>query len=80
MKQKILVVDDKIRSIIQHDSDEKVLKSASKLSYRYGIALALILVVAWPLPFYFSGYVFSLEMYQVGVLIAAAGLLEQLLG
>ena len=72
MKQKILVADDKIRSIIQHDSDEKVLKSASKLSYRYGIALALIMVVAWPLPFYFSGYVFSLEMYQVWVFIAVS--------
>lgn len=70
MKQKILVVDDRIRSIIQHDSDEKVLKSAAQLSYRYGIGLTLILVVAWPLPFYFTGYVFSLNMYQIWVAIA----------
>jgi len=72
MKQKILVVDDKIRSIIQHDTDEKVLKSASRLSYRYGIGLTLILVIVWPLPFYFSGYVFSLEMYQIWIYIAVS--------
>jgi len=70
MKQKILVVDDRIRSIIQHDSDEKVLKGAAQFSYRYGIGLALVLVVAWPLPFYFTGYVFSLGMYQIWVAIA----------
>ncbi len=70
MKQRILVVDDKIRSIIQQDSDEKVLKSAAQFSYRYGIVLALILVVGWPLPLYFSGYVFSLAVYQIWVEIA----------
>jgi urea-proton symporter len=70
MKQKILVVDDKIRSIIEQDSDESFLKSAAKFSYRYAVALALILVVVWPLPLYFSGYVFSPVMYYVWVAIA----------
>jgi SSS family transporter len=70
MKQKILVVDDKIRSIIEQDSDERFLKSAAKFSYRYAVALALILVVVWPLPLYFSGYVFSPVMYYVWVAIA----------
>jgi SSS family transporter len=70
MKQKILVVDDKIRSIIEQDSDERFLKSAAKFSYRYAVALALILVVVWPLPLYFSGYVFSPVMYFVWVTIA----------
>lgn len=70
MKQKILVVDDKIRSIIEQDSDESFLKSAAKFSYRYAVALALILVVFWPLPLYFSGYVFSPVMYYVWVAIA----------
>ena len=70
MKQRILVVDDKIRSIIQHDSDERVLKEAARFSYRYGVALSLLLVVAWPLPFYFSGYVFSLDMYRIWVGVA----------
>ena len=70
MKQRILVVDDKIRSIIEQDSDESFLKSAAKFSYRYAVALALILVVVWPLPLYFSGYVFSPVMYYVWVAIA----------
>ncbi len=70
MKQKILVVDDKIRSIIEQDSDESFLKSAAKFSYRYAVALALVLVVVWPLPLYFSGYVFSPVMYYVWVAIA----------
>lgn len=70
MKQKILVVDDKIRSIIEQDSDESFLKSAAKFSYRYAVALALILVVVWPLPLYISGYVFSPVMYYVWVAIA----------
>jgi urea-proton symporter len=70
MKQKILVVDDKIRSIIEQDSDESFLKSAAKFSYRYAVALALILVVVWPLPLYFSGYVFSPVMYYVWVAVA----------
>jgi len=70
MKQKTLVVDDKIRSIIEQDSDESFLKSAAKFSYRYAVALALILVVVWPLPLYFSGYVFSPVMYYVWVAIA----------
>jgi SSS family transporter len=70
MKQRILVVDDKIRSIIEQDSDESFLKSAAKFSYRYAVALALVLVVVWPLPLYFSGYVFSPVMYYVWVAIA----------
>ena len=70
MKQKILVVDDKIRSIIEQDSDKIFLKNAAKFSYRYAVALALILVVVWPLPLYFSGYVFSPVMYYVWVAIA----------
>jgi len=70
MKQRILVVDDKIRSIIEQDSDESFLKSAAEFSYRYAVALALILVVVWPLPLYFSGYVFSPVMYYVWVAIA----------
>jgi nucleotide-binding universal stress UspA family protein len=29
-------------------------------------------VIVWPLPFYFSGYVFSLEMYQIWIYIAVS--------
>jgi SSS family transporter len=70
MKQRILVVDDRIRSMIEHDTDEKFLKKSAQFSYKYAIALTLLLVVAWPLPLYFSGYVFSPVMYNAWVGIA----------
>lgn len=72
MKQRILVVDDRIRSMIEHDTDEKFLKKAAHFSYKYAIALTLVLVVAWPLPLYFSGYVFSPTTYHAWVGIALA--------
>jgi SSS family transporter len=72
MKQKILVVDDRIRSMIEHDTDEKFLKKSAQFTYKYAIALTLMLVVAWPLPLYFSGYVFSPPMYHAWVGIALA--------
>jgi SSS family transporter len=72
MKQKILVVDDRIRSMIEHDTDEKFLKKAATFSYKYAIALTLVLVIVWPLPLYFSGYVFSPLVYHVWVGIAVA--------
>jgi nucleotide-binding universal stress UspA family protein len=72
MKQKILVVDDRIRSMIEHDTDEKFLKKAARFSYKYAIALTLVLVIVWPLPLYFSGYVFSSLVYYVWIGIAVA--------
>jgi SSS family transporter len=72
MKQKILVVDERIRSIIEKDTDDKQLKRDARFTYRYAIALALILVVVWPLPLYFSGYVFSMFVYSIWVGLAFA--------
>jgi SSS family transporter len=70
MKQKIMIVDAKIRRAIDHESDEEYLKHWSKFGYKFGIALTLMLVVAWPVPLYLSGYVFSQEAYTVWVGIA----------
>jgi nucleotide-binding universal stress UspA family protein len=72
MKQKILVVDDRIRSIIEKDTNEIQLKRDARFTYRYAIALSLVLVVVWPLPLYFSGYVFSLYTYSLWVGLAFA--------
>ena len=72
MKQKILVVDDRIRSIIEKDTNEIQLKRDARFTYRYAIALSLVLVVVWPLPLYFSGYVFSLYIYSLWVGLAFA--------
>jgi nucleotide-binding universal stress UspA family protein len=76
MKLKILVVDYKIRSLIQKDTDEKQSRRDVRFTYRYSIALSLVLVVVWPLPLYFSGYVFSLQMYSfwVGIAVAWTGI------
>jgi nucleotide-binding universal stress UspA family protein len=70
MKQKILVVDDKIRRIIEQDSDDQFLKNSAKFSYRVAIGLTLMLVIFWPLPLYFSGYQFSLAAFSAWVGIA----------
>lgn len=59
-------------SIREHDTDEKFLKKSAQFSYRYAIALTLVLVVVWPLPLYFSGYVFSSFAYHVWIGIAVA--------
>jgi hypothetical protein len=72
MKQKILVVDDRIRSIIEKDINDKQLKRDARFTYRYAIALSLVLVVVWPLPLYFSGYVFLLFVYSLWVGLAFA--------
>jgi urea-proton symporter len=72
MKQKIMIVDAKIRRVIEDEIDEEYLKRWSKFGYKFGIALTLILVVAWPMPLYLSGYIFSQEVYAVWVGIAVA--------
>ncbi|MDW0282625.1 MAG: sodium/solute symporter [Nitrososphaeraceae archaeon] len=70
MKQKILVVDEKIRRIIEQDNDEQFLKKSATFSYRIVFALTSILVIFWPLPLYFSGYIFSATAFSIWVWIA----------
>lgn len=70
MKQKIMIVDGKIRRAIENESNEEYLKRWSNFGYKFGIALILTLVVAWPVPLYVSGYIFSQEAYTAWVGIA----------
>jgi SSS family transporter len=70
MKQKILVVDEKIRQIIEQDNDEQFLKKSAKFSYRIVFALVLTLIVFWPLPLYFSDYVFFHTAFSIWIWIA----------
>ncbi len=72
MKQRILVADERIRSMIEHDSDEGFLRKSAQFTYRYAIALTLLLVLVWPLPLYVSGYVFTPVVYHLWVGIAVA--------
>jgi hypothetical protein len=50
--------------------DEVTLKKAYKHSLVGGGLLTIICVVIWPLPLYFSGYVFDLGFFGFWVMIA----------
>jgi hypothetical protein len=64
-------MSDKIKAeIAQRQQDEATLEKAYKFSLKGGGILTLICVVFWPLPLYFSGYVFDLGFYSFWVGIA----------
>jgi SSS family transporter len=71
MKQKIVTVDGRIKGLFEKENEE-YLKKSSKFGYKIAIALTLVLVVAWPMPLYLSGYVFSQAIYFMWVGIAVA--------
>jgi len=56
--------------IAQRQQDEATLEKAYKFSLKGGGILTIICVVLWPLPLYFSGYVFDLGFYSMWVGIA----------
>jgi len=56
--------------IAQAEQDEETLKKAYKFSLKGGGILTIICVVIWPLPLYFSGYVFDIGFYGFWVSIA----------
>ena len=56
--------------IAQRQQDEATLEKAYKFSLKGGGVLTIICVVLWPLPLYFSGYVFDLGFYSMWVGIA----------
>ena len=64
-------MSDKIKAeIAARQQDEETLKKAYKFSLKGGGLLTIICVVIWPLPLYFSGYVFDLGFYSMWVGIA----------
>ena len=69
-KQRIVVSEERIRSLIKEDNDESLLKKRTKFGYKYGIFFTLILVVIWPLPLFFSGYIFSYEFFLFWILLS----------
>ena len=69
-KQRIVVVEERIRSLIKEDNDEAFLKKGTLFGYRYGIIFTLILVVIWPLPLFFSGYIFSFEFFSFWIILS----------
>ena len=72
-KMEIVEADmtEKVKAEIQKaEQDEATLKKAYQFSLKGGGILTLICVVAWPMPLYFSGYVFDLSFYGFWVGIA----------
>ena len=70
MKQKIKLVDlseDEARKL---DADEVTLKKAFKFSLKGGGIMTLVLIIAWPLPLFFAGYVFDINFYSLWVAIS----------
>ncbi len=69
-KQRIVVSEERIRSLIKEDSDETLLKKRTLFGYKYGIIFTLLLVVVWPLPLFFSGYIFSYEFFLFWIILS----------
>ena len=62
--------EDAKAAIAQAEQDEATLKKAYQFSLKGGGILTIICVVIWPLPLYFSGYVFDFGFYSMWVGIA----------
>lgn len=70
LKQKILVVDDRVRSMLERDTDEGMLRRASSFCKKAGISIAVFLVILWPAPLYLSGHVFTVQSFTIWVWLA----------
>jgi urea-proton symporter len=69
-KQRIVIAEERVRSLIKEDDDESLLKNRTVFGYKYGIFFTLILIVIWPLPLFFSGYIFSYEFFLFWILLS----------
>ena len=58
--------------VAKREQDEEQLNKAFKFSVRGGGLLTLIVIIFWPMPLYFSGYVFDFGFYGLWVGIAIA--------
>ncbi len=70
MKQKIKLVDISAADTAKFDADEQTLKKAFRFSIKGGGIMTLILIIAWPLPLFFTGYVFDIGFYSLWVAIS----------
>ncbi|RNJ79898.1 MAG: urea active transporter [Nitrosopumilus sp. B06] len=70
LKQKILLVDDRVRSMIKRDTDEELLARASTFCKRVGLGISLFLVVIWPMSMYLTEFVLNLEAFTAWVFLA----------
>ncbi len=70
MAQKIIVVDDKVRSMLKHDTDEEFLKRSLKFCKRAGFSISIFLVIIWPASFYLTEFVFEEQSFHLWIWLA----------
>lgn len=70
MKQKILVVDDKVRSMLKHDTNEKILQQSLNFCKKVGFSISIFLVIVWPASFYLSEFVFDEQSFHLWIWLA----------
>ncbi|MGI0060841.1 MAG: sodium:solute symporter family protein [Nitrosotalea sp.] len=70
IKDKIKLVEMGEEDMEQAALDEQTLKKAFRFSLKGGGLMTLALIVFWPMPLYFSGYVFNVPFYGLWVGIA----------
>lgn len=70
MKERIKLVDISQAEMRSLDADEETLRKAFKFSLKGGGIMTLVLIIAWPMPLFFSGYVFDPGFYGLWVGIA----------
>ena len=67
MREKIKLVDASQEEMDKISADEETLKKAFKFSLRGGGIMTLVLIIAWPMPLFFAGYVFDIGFYSLWV-------------
>ena len=67
MRERIKLVDITQAEVSRLEEDEATLVKAFKFSLRGGGIMTLVLIVAWPMPLFFAGYVFDIAFYSFWV-------------
>ncbi|MCA9812066.1 MAG: sodium/solute symporter [Nitrosarchaeum sp.] len=70
MRQKIIVIDDKVRSMLRQDTDEQLLQRSLKFCKRIGFSISVFLVIVWPASFYITEFVFTEESFHLWIWLA----------
>ena len=70
MSQKILLVDDKVRSMLKHDTNEEFLLRSLRFCKRAGFSISIFLVVVWPASFYLTEFVFDEQSFHLWIWLA----------
>ncbi len=70
IQQKILVVDDKVRSMLKHDTDEQYLKRSLHFCLKIGLTISVFFVIVWPAAFILTDYVFDEQSFMLWIFLA----------